>query len=88
MDCKYLYIDNIKINFVCCMIEIDNKVVDVMLCEFDVVEFLFDNMNKIVLWQVIQEVVWGCEFGVLLCMFDIYILWICLKLQFEYDKNL
>ncbi|MDI9701429.1 winged helix family transcriptional regulator, partial [Burkholderia cenocepacia] len=35
MDCKYLYIDNIKINFVRRTIEIDNKVVDVTPREFD-----------------------------------------------------
>ena len=59
MDCKYLYIDNIKINFVRRTIEIDNKIIDVTPREFDVVEFLLDNMNKIVPRQAIQEAVWG-----------------------------
>ncbi|MBJ9877168.1 winged helix-turn-helix transcriptional regulator, partial [Burkholderia cenocepacia] len=88
MDCKYLYIDNIKINFVRRTIEIDNKVVDVTPREFDVVEFLLDNMNKIVPRQAIQEAVWGRELGVSSRTLDTHISRIRSKLQLEHDKNL
>ena len=37
MDCKYLYIDNIRINFVRRTIEIDEKPLDITPREFDVV---------------------------------------------------
>ena len=88
MDCKYLYIDNIKINFVRRTIEIDNKVVDVTPREFDVVEFLLDNMNKIVPRQAIQEAVWGRELGVSSRTLDTHISRIRSKLQLDHDKNL
>lgn len=64
MDCKYLYIDNIRINFVRRTIEIDEKPLDITPREFDVVEFLLDNMNKIVPRRAIQEAVWGRDLGV------------------------
>ncbi|KFL53885.1 winged helix-turn-helix domain-containing protein [Burkholderia pyrrocinia] len=88
MDCKYLYIDNIKINFVRRTIEIDNKVVDVTPREFDVVEFLLDNMNKVVPRQAIQEAVWGRELAVSSRTLDTHISRIRSKLQLEHDKNL
>ncbi|KHJ59765.1 winged helix-turn-helix domain-containing protein, partial [Burkholderia glumae] len=58
MDCKYLYIDNIKINFVRRSIDIDGAPIDITPREFDVVEFLLDNMNKVVPRHAIQEAVW------------------------------
>ncbi|HHY6926695.1 TPA: winged helix-turn-helix domain-containing protein [Burkholderia ambifaria] len=88
MDCKYLYIDNIKINFVRRTIEIDNKIIDVTPREFDVVEFLLDNMNKIVPRQAIQEAVWGRELGVSSRTLDTHISRIRSKLQLDHDKNL
>ena len=88
MDCKYLYIDNIKINFVRRTIEIDNKIIDVTPREFDVVEFLLDNMNKVVPRQAIQEAVWGRELGVASRTLDTHISRIRSKLQLDHDKNL
>ncbi|PCE32685.1 winged helix-turn-helix domain-containing protein [Burkholderia ubonensis] len=88
MDCKYLYIDNIKINFVRRTIEIDDKLVDVTPREFDVVEFLLDNMNKIVPRQAIQEAVWGRELGVSSRTLDTHISRIRAKLRLDHDKNL
>ncbi|MBN3750130.1 winged helix-turn-helix transcriptional regulator, partial [Burkholderia sp. Se-20373] len=88
MDCKYLYIDTIKINFVRRTIEIDNKIIDVTPREFDVVEFLLDNMNKIVPRQAIQEAVWGRELGVSSRTLDTHISRIRSKLQLDHDKNL
>ncbi|CAB3974107.1 histidine kinase [Burkholderia cenocepacia] len=88
MDCKYLYIDNIKINFVRRTIEIDNKIIDVTPREFDVVEFLLDNMNKVVPRQAIQEAVWGRELGVSSRTLDTHISRIRSKLQLDHDKNL
>ncbi|MBN3821510.1 winged helix-turn-helix transcriptional regulator [Paraburkholderia sp. Se-20369] len=88
MDCKYLYIDNIKINFVRRTIEIDDKVIDVTPREFDVVEFLLDNMNKIVPRQAIQEAVWGRELAVSSRTLDTHISRIRSKLRLDHDKNL
>ncbi|MBN3837269.1 winged helix-turn-helix domain-containing protein [Burkholderia sp. Ac-20344] len=88
MDCKYLYIDNIKINFVRRTIEIDNKIIEVTPREFDVVEFLLDNMNKVVPRQAIQEAVWGRELGVSSRTLDTHISRIRSKLQLDHDKNL
>ncbi|QRR07556.1 winged helix-turn-helix transcriptional regulator [Burkholderia sp. MS455] len=88
MDCKYLYINNIKINFVRRTIEIDNKVVDVTPREFDVVEFLLDNMNKIVSRQAIQEAIWGRELDVSSRTLDTHISRIRLKLRLDRDKDL
>jgi DNA-binding response OmpR family regulator len=88
MDCKYLYIDNIKINFVRRTIEIDNKIIDVTPREFDVVEFLLENMNKSVPRQAIQEAVWGRELGVSSRTLDTHISRIRSKLQLDHDKNL
>ncbi|MGU7778991.1 winged helix-turn-helix domain-containing protein [Burkholderia sp. PU8-34] len=88
MDCKYLYIDNIKINFVRRTIEIDDKAVDVTPREFDVVEFLLDNMNKIVPRQAIQEAVWGRELAVSSRTLDTHISRIRSKLRLDEDKNL
>ncbi|AOJ78511.1 winged helix-turn-helix domain-containing protein [Burkholderia ubonensis] len=88
MDCKYLYIDNIKINFVRRTIEIDDKLVDVTPREFDVVEFLLDNMNKIVPRQAIQEAVWGRELAVSSRTLDTHISRIRAKLRLDHDKNL
>ncbi|AOK56750.1 winged helix family transcriptional regulator [Burkholderia stagnalis] len=88
MDCKYLYIDNIKINFVRRTIEIDDQVIDVTPREFDVVEFLLDNMNKIVPRQAIQEAVWGRELAVASRTLDTHISRIRSKLRLDHDKNL
>ncbi|MBN3787209.1 winged helix-turn-helix domain-containing protein [Burkholderia sp. Ac-20353] len=88
MDCKYLYIDTIKINFVRRTIEIDDKTVDVTPREFDVVEFLLDNMNKIVTRQAIQEAVWGRELAVSSRTLDTHISRIRSKLRLDEDKNL
>ncbi len=88
MDCKYLYIDTIKINFVRRTIEIDNQVIDVTPREFDVVEFLLDNMNKIVPRQAIQEAVWGRELAVSSRTLDTHISRIRSKLRLDHDKNL
>ncbi len=87
MDCKYLYIDNIKINFIRRSIEIDSKV-DMTPREFDVVEFLLDNMNKIVPRQAIQEAVWGRELGVSSRTLDTHISRIRSKLKLDNDKNM
>ncbi|MGU7773021.1 winged helix-turn-helix domain-containing protein [Burkholderia sp. MR1-5-21] len=88
MDCKYLYIDNIKVNFVRRTIEIDDKAVDITPREFDVVEFLLDNMNRIVSRQAIQEAVWGRELAVSSRTLDTHISRIRSKLLLDHDKNL
>ncbi|KVS40661.1 winged helix-turn-helix domain-containing protein [Burkholderia ubonensis] len=88
MDCKYLYIDNIKINFVRRTIEIDDKLIDVTPREFDVVEFMLDNMNRIVPRQAIQEAVWGRELAVSSRTLDTHISRIRSKLRLDHDKNL
>ncbi|MBN3725260.1 winged helix-turn-helix domain-containing protein [Burkholderia sp. Ac-20379] len=88
MDCKYLYIDNIKINFIRRSIEIDGQVLDMTPREFDVVEFLLDNMNKIVPRQAIQEAVWGRELGVSSRTLDTHISRIRSKLKLDCDKNM
>ncbi|CAN0624780.1 Transcriptional regulator, winged helix family [Burkholderia multivorans] len=88
MDCKYLYIDNVKINFMRRTIEIDGKEIDVTPREFDVVEFLLDNMNQIVPRQAIQEAVWGRELGVSSRTLDTHISRIRSKLRLDEDKNM
>ena len=88
MDCKYLYIDNIRINFVRRTIEIDEKPLDITPREFDVVEFLLDNMNKIVPRRAIQEAVWGRDLGVSSRTLDTHISRIRAKLRLDEDKNL
>ncbi|WP_323121339.1 winged helix-turn-helix domain-containing protein [Burkholderia alba] len=88
MDCKYLYIDNIKINFVRRNIEIDEKPINMTPREFDVVEFLLDNMNKIVPRLAIQEAVWGRELGVSSRTLDTHISRIRSKLGLDNDKNM
>ncbi len=88
MDCKYLFIDDIKINFIRRSIEIDNETIDMTPREFDVIEFLLDNMNKIVPRQAIQEAVWGRELGVSSRTLDTHISRIRSKLKLENDKNM
>ncbi|AIO68781.1 winged helix-turn-helix domain-containing protein [Burkholderia oklahomensis] len=88
MDCKYLYIDNIKINFVRRAIEIDGEPVSLTPREFDVVEFLLDNMNKVVSRQAIQETVWGRELAVSSRTLDTHVSRIRSKLGLDYDKNM
>ncbi len=88
MDCKYLYIDNVKINFMRRTIEIDGNEIDVTPREFDVVEFLLDNMNQIVPRQAIQEAVWGRELGVSSRTLDTHISRIRSKLRLDEDKNM
>jgi DNA-binding response OmpR family regulator len=88
MDCKYLYIDNIKINFVRRTIEIDDKQLEITPREFDVVEFLLDNMNRIVPRHAIQEAVWGRELGVSSRTLDTHISRIRSKLRLDDGKNL
>jgi DNA-binding response OmpR family regulator len=88
MDCKYLYIDNIKVNFVRRTIEIDDALIEITPREFDVVEFLLDNMNKIVPRQAIQEAVWGRELGVSSRTLDTHISRIRSKLRLDEDKNM
>lgn len=88
MYCKYLYIDNIRINFVRRTIEIDEKPLDITPREFDVVEFLLDNMNKIVPRRAIQEAVWGRDLGVSSRTLDTHISRIRAKLRLDEDKNL
>ncbi|KVN16916.1 MULTISPECIES: winged helix-turn-helix domain-containing protein [unclassified Burkholderia] len=88
MDCKYLYIDNIKINFVRRIIEIDGEPVSLTPREFDVVEFLLDNMNKVVSRQAIQEAVWGRELAVSSRTLDTHVSRIRSKLGLDFDKNM
>lgn len=88
MDCKYLYIDNIKINFVRRSIEIDGQLICMTPREFDVVEFLLDNMNRIVPRAAIQEAVWGRELGVSSRTLDTHISRIRAKLELDNDKNM
>ncbi|WP_179402154.1 winged helix-turn-helix domain-containing protein [Burkholderia guangdongensis] len=88
MDCKYLYIDNIKINFVRRSVEIDDSLIEITPREFDVIEFLLDNMNKIVPRQAIQEAVWGRELGVSSRTLDTHISRIRSKLRLDDDKNM
>ncbi|AOJ04279.1 MULTISPECIES: winged helix-turn-helix domain-containing protein [Burkholderia] len=88
MDCKYLYIDNIKIDFVRRIIEIDGELVSLTPREFDVVEFLLDNMNKVVSRQAIQETVWGRELAVSSRTLDTHVSRIRSKLGLDYDKNM
>ncbi|MBI0331497.1 winged helix-turn-helix domain-containing protein [Burkholderia plantarii] len=88
MDCKYLYIDNIKINFIRRSIDIDGDPIDMTPREFDVVEFLLDNMNKVVPRQAIQEAVWGRELGVSSRTLDTHISRIRSKLKLDNDKNM
>lgn len=88
MDCKYLYIDNIKINFVRRVIEIDEQQITMTPREFDVIEFLLDNMNKIIPRQTIQEAVWGRELAISSRTLDTHISRIRSKLQLDNDKNL
>lgn len=88
MDCKYLYIDNIKINFVRRIIEIDGEAISLTPREFDVVEFLLDNMNKVVSRQAIQEAVWGRELAVSSRTLDTHVSRIRSKLGLDFDKNM
>ncbi|AJY32118.1 hypothetical protein BTM_5145 [Burkholderia thailandensis 34] len=88
MDCKYLYIDNIKINFVRRVIEIDGEAISLTPREFDVVEFLLDNMNKVVSRQAIQEAVWGRELAVSSRTLDTHVSRIRSKLGLDFDKNM
>lgn len=88
MDCKYLYIDNIKINFVRRIIEIDGDAISLTPREFDVVEFLLDNMNKVVSRQAIQEAVWGRELAVSSRTLDTHVSRIRSKLGLDFDKNM
>ncbi|KWZ38623.1 transcriptional regulator [Burkholderia savannae] len=88
MDCKYLHIDNIKINFVRRIIEIDGEPINLTPREFDVVEFLLDNMNKVVSRQAIQEAVWGRELAVSSRTLDTHVSRIRSKLGLDFDKNM
>ncbi len=56
--------------------------------EFDVVEFLLDNMNRIVPRAAIQEAVWGRELGVSSRTLDTHISRIRAKLELDNDKNM
>ncbi|SMF98809.1 winged helix-turn-helix domain-containing protein [Burkholderia singularis] len=88
MDCKHLHIDNIKINFVRRNIEIGGEPINMTPREFDVVEFLLDNMNKVVSRQAIQEAVWGRELAVSSRTLDTHISRIRSKLGLDHDKNM
>ncbi|KHJ59404.1 winged helix-turn-helix domain-containing protein, partial [Burkholderia glumae] len=62
--------------------------IDITPREFDVVEFLLDNMNKVVPRHAIQEAVWGRELGVSSRTLDTHISRIRSKLKLDNDKNM
>lgn len=88
MDCKYLYIDDIKIDFIRRAIDIDDEPVNLTPREFDVVEFLLDNMNRIVPRQAVQEAVWGRELAVSSRTLDTHVSRIRAKLKLDDGKNM
>lgn len=88
MDCKYLYIDDIKIDFVRRAISVAGIQSNMTPREFDVVEFLLDNMNKVVSRVDIQEAVWGRELAVSSRTLDTHISRIRSKLKLDDGKNM
>lgn len=88
MDCKYLHIDDIKIDFVRREISVEGVLANMTPREFDVVEFLLDNMNKVVSRTEIQEAVWGRELDVSSRTLDTHISRIRSKLRLDDGKNM
>ncbi|RKT98663.1 transcriptional regulator [Burkholderia sp. Nafp2/4-1b] len=88
MECRCLYVDNIKINFAYRTVEIDGEAIDITSREFDVFEFLLGNMNKIVSRRAIQRAVWGREFDASSRTVETHISRIRLKLRLYADKNM
>ncbi|RKU04458.1 transcriptional regulator [Burkholderia sp. Nafp2/4-1b] len=87
MECRCLYVDNIKINFVYRTVDIDGKTAGITSREFDVLECLLDNMNKIVSRWAIQRAVWGREFEASSRTLETHISRIRSKLRLDEDKN-
>ncbi|RKT98673.1 transcriptional regulator [Burkholderia sp. Nafp2/4-1b] len=88
MKGRYVCIDNIKINFVYRTIEIDGRSVGITSREFDIFEFLLDNMNKVVSRWAIQRAVWGREFDASSRTLETHISRIRSKLRLDEDKNM
>ncbi|RKT99485.1 transcriptional regulator [Burkholderia sp. Nafp2/4-1b] len=88
MKRRYLYIDNIKIDRVFRAVEIDDKAVGMTPCEFDVLEFLLRNKNKIVSRWAIQKAVWGGELDPSSRTLEVHISQIRSKLRLDGNKNI
>jgi DNA-binding response OmpR family regulator len=88
MNCKYLQIDDIKIDFVRREISVDGILINMTPREFNVVEFLLDNLNKVVSRTEIQEAVWGRELDVSSRTLDTHISRIRSKLRLDDGKNI
>ncbi|RKT98672.1 transcriptional regulator [Burkholderia sp. Nafp2/4-1b] len=88
MKHRFLYIDNIKIDFVFRTIKIDGKAVCMTPCAFDVLECLLDNKNEIVSRGAIQTAVWGRDLDASSRTLEVHISQIRSKLRLDEDKNM
>ncbi|RKT98639.1 transcriptional regulator [Burkholderia sp. Nafp2/4-1b] len=90
MECRYLYVDNIKIDFERRTIEIDGKSVGVTSHEFYIIECLVGNANKTVPRAAIQKAAWGCELSASSRALDAHMFRIRAKLGLDggWNKNM
>ncbi|RKT98986.1 transcriptional regulator [Burkholderia sp. Nafp2/4-1b] len=83
MECRYLYVDNVKIDFERRNIEIDGKSVGVTSQEFYIIEGLLDRVSEIVPRAAVQKVTWGCELDASSRALDAHIFRIRAKLHLD-----
>ncbi|RKT98640.1 transcriptional regulator [Burkholderia sp. Nafp2/4-1b] len=88
MNRRYLYVDNIQIDFVFRAIKIDGKVVRMTPCAFDVLEFLLRNKNEMVSRRAIQRAVWGRELDASSRTLEAHISQIRSKLRLDEHKKI